>query len=618
MAGVARSRMSPVGRFEDRLARRGGLGPPAVTVLALLFYVLPVVMIIYGAFRTSAPGLPGSWSLSGVQEGFSSSRTWSTFGHSALVALVAGVPGTMLAVVFAAIAARTTVIFRRIITPMMMLVLAIPGLFFGLSWALLGAPRVGLINQILGQIGLPTDLVNVQGLWGIALVLGIKISPLAYLMIIGPFLAMDRRLEEASQISGAGRLKTFFRIDLPLTAPAIAGALIISLVIGLIAFEIPLLIGVPGGYRVFSTQIYAFINNSTPPNYASASSLAILLIATVLILVVVKWRLLDRRSFITTSGKGADRARWDLGAWGWLCNAVIALFALIAVVLPTIQLVIGSLEPAFGVTSYLSMDNYTAVLNDPQLRRALVDTLILAIAGGIIATFVSVAFAVVGRHGGRVSRRLLELTTWLPWATYGILLGLGLSWAFLTVPFLHGLFGTVWILLIALVVAITPLTSRTVEAALTQVGPELEEAARISGASSIRTTLGIVLRLMLPSLGASWFIGAIHIVGNLEVPILLSTPSNPTVAVEIFSLYQNGDTSSAAAFFCLILVLVGGAGAVLWAAFTGYRVWRGRHTTATPSGTAKAPNSTVSEVANATPATTTLTKTEQLVPESHG
>jgi iron(III) transport system permease protein len=169
----------------------------------------------------------------------------------------------------------------------------------------------------------------------------------------------------------------------------------------------------------------------------------------------------------------------------------------------------------------------------------------------------------IGRHGSASLRRGLELTTWLPWAANGILLGLGLVWGFLTIPFLTPLFGTVWIVLIGLVIAATPLAARAVDGALAQIGKELEESARVSGATALRVAVGIVLRLILPSFLAAWFITGINIVGNLEVPILLSMPTNKTMAVEVYRLYGNGESSMAAALFVLVFVIGGAlAGAV--------------------------------------------------------
>lgn len=541
------------------------LGKPALIVFVLMMYVLPLAMILYGAFRTAAPGLPGSLTFDGFVQAFSDSRTYTTLGSSLWLAVMTGFGATGLAVVFAWIVSRTNAALRRVISPLMVVVLATPPLFFSLSWNLLGTREFGLVNQFFGAVGLPDDLVSVGGGWGTWFVLSLKVCSLGYFILIGPFLAMDRRLEEASLISGAGRLKTFVRINVPVMAPAVLGVFIINFIIGLIAFEMPLIIGRAGGFEVLSTQIYAFVTNETPPNYAAASALALLFVVAVVVLVAIKWRLLDRRQFTTLSGKGSKPEPWDIGRWTWVCNGFVAVYALLAFVLPVVQIVLGSLQPLFGVNQF-SLANYEALLADPVVLPALGNTLLLAIVGGFLAVAISLLLGMVGRHGTTRVRRTLELATWLPWAAHGIILGLGLVWAFLTVPFLRGLFGTVWIVLIGLVIASTPVASRTTDAALAQVGKELEESARVSGATPWRTSIGIVIRLILPACGAAWLITGIQIAGNLEVPILLSLPTNETIAVMVFQFNAQGQTTQAAALFCLVLAVAALGGLLFLAA----------------------------------------------------
>ncbi|MGW5383398.1 ABC transporter permease [Nocardia sp. NPDC003963] len=553
---------------------RSALGRAGLLAAAASMYVLPLVMVIYAAFRTAAPGMPGSFTLDGFTTAFSDPRTYGTLGSSLWLAVTTGFGATALAVVFAWIVSRTNAALRRTVTPLMVVVLATPPLFFSLSWNLLGTPEFGLLNQLLGAVGLPDDIVHVAGGWGTWFVLSLKICSLGYFILLGPFLAMDRRLEEASLISGASRIRTFLSVNIPVLAPAVLGVFIIMFIIGLIAFEIPLIIGRPAGFSVLSTQIYGFVTNETPPNYAAASSLALLFIAAVVVLVSIKWRLLDRRQFTTVSGKGAKPEPWDIGRGTWLCNAVIVAYALLAFVLPVAQIVLGSLQPLFGVNRF-SLNNYRMLLADPGVVPAIANTAVLAIVGGLLAVVISLLLGMVGRHSGVRMRRSLELATWLPWAAHGIILGLGLVWAFLTVPFLRGLFGTVWIVLIGLIIASTPVAGRAVDAALAQVGTELEESARVSGASPLRAATGIVVRLILPACAAAWLITGIQIAGNLEVPILLSLPTNETVAVMVFQLNTQGQSTQAAALFCLILGVTATGGLIYVAVKAASRITLG-------------------------------------------
>lgn len=517
-------------------------------------YALPFLAVVLGAFRSSPPGQPGGWSLNGFTGAFTDSATYSYLANSLVLALAVGITATTIAVMMCWVNVRTDARLSRIVTPLMFVVLATPGLFFALSWALLGTPRGGLLNQIFDFIGLGDSVVDIGGGVGVWFVLSLKVSGLAYFMLVGSFRRLDSRIEEASQMSGASRAVTFLLVTLPLLAPSILGVLIVALVIGVVAFEMPLIIGLPSGFRTFSTQIYSSLNDEIPPNYAGAASLALVLIVGVLALIALKWRILDRRSWVTVGGKGADAQRWSLGKARWLCDGFVVLFALVAVILPVLQLVLGSLQPLFGVTAGYSLANYRDLLVDPTVAPAIWNTVKLATVGGLVAVTLSLVLGIVGRHATRFVGRSLELTTWLPWAVNGIILGLGLSWAFLAVPPLRSLFGTSWILLIGLVIATTPLAARTVDGALAQVSKDLEEAARISGASAVRSGVDIVFRLVVPSFLAGWLIAAIHIAGDLEVPVLLATPQTRTMSVLIYRFYTDGNGAMAAALFCLFLV----------------------------------------------------------------
>ena len=107
---------------------------------------------------------------------------------------------------------------------MMVVVLATPQLFFGLSWAMLGNENAGLINYTIRTVtGTSWSPFNVESWFGIIFVLTLKVTAFGYLLMIGPFGSMDRTLEEASRTSGASAVSTFFRVTIPVLTPAVAG-----------------------------------------------------------------------------------------------------------------------------------------------------------------------------------------------------------------------------------------------------------------------------------------------------------------------------------------------------------------------------------------------------------
>lgn len=555
---VTAQRLSPV--TQRAMRRLSGAFDPyllALLLIAAFLFLLPMLAVVFGAFRTNPPGSPGTFTTHPVTQAIADHSNWTTLANSLGLAVAQSVISTTIGVFFAFVVARTNTPGRRLVTPMMVLILAVSPLFFALGWAMLGEPRGGGLNK-LGELlfhGM-WHSVNVFSWPGIIGVAAMQSAAVAYLLLIGPFLAVDRSLEEAAQIAGAGRFRTALTMETGLLAPNILAVATLGFLIGLQGFEIPLILGVPAGIRVFGTQIYFFAQEIQPPRFGEASVLSLLVIAVVLALVQARSRALRHRSFATVTGRSYRRDRWHIGRWRWACTGAIAVFGLLGLIAPLAQLAVGSFQSFFGLYRNYTLLNYKDLFADPSVIHALITTAVIMTIGGGLATCLAV---LIGHKALRSRRRLgafLNWMTWLPFAVPGVVLGLGMSWAWLSIPPLRPLFGTIWINLLGLMVLGVPIVSRSTEGALMQLSAELEEAARIAGGSARRVFARIVVPLILPSALAGWAIAAIVMAGNLAVPILLSSLSNQPVAVSIYNMYQSGNGAEAAALLCLMLVML--------------------------------------------------------------
>lgn len=562
-----------------------------VFTIALFLFVYPVVMLIIGAFRNADPTLPAQWGVQSFVDVYTSPRTYTAFGSSLLLATVSTALSVMFAIYMAFLSARTRTPLRGLITPAMVVVLALPPTFFAISWGMLGNPRVGTLNQLLAAVmGNDVSVFNVNSWAGIILVSALHKSAITYLLLIGPFMALDRSLEEAAQVAGAGGLRTFFGVDLPVLAPTITGVTILSFVKGLETFDIPLLLGTPVGIRVVATEIYGEISNNIPPNYGGASALSTTLLLVVIILVLVQWRILGKRKFVTVTGKSFRTDRWDIKGWKFVGTGVIALYLIAAVILPGLQLVYGALQPYFGAGfGNLTTRHVESALTSPELLDAIGLTLWLAGACGLIAaTFCAVAAHLSARSNSRLAK-LTELSLWLPWAVPGVVLSLAFAWAFLAVPGLRSLYGTPWILMLALAVSAVPVAMRPVQGAIAQISAELEDAARSYGASRARMFFTIVLRIIAPSFLAAWFVAAILVSGNLAVPTLLSGLGNQTVPMIVFQLYSEGHVTESAGLLLVHLTVTFVVLGTIWLLFRGLSLFAARRLPASGSPMAPSP-----------------------------
>lgn len=544
----------PTAHRPPRATRRGP-SPAAVVavVVCAALFVLPVAMIAVGAVRDGAPGTGAGWTLDGFVEYYGRSRAWSVLATSLGYALLVSLLSTALAAYLAWVSARTDTPGRRLLTPIMILVLVMPHLFFATGWSLLGSEQGG-INHVIGLLtGTDSSAVDVESWWGIIAVSVLKSTALKYILLLAPMHAMDRSQEEAAFIAGASRLRTFTTVTLPALGPAVLGAFVLGVVVALEYFDIPLILGAAAGVDVFATEIYGLLFEVTPPDYTAASALALGGIVLLLVLLGLQRLLLRGRQYATVRGKTSRQGRWELGAWRWAGTVVIAGYAVLSLVLPVVQLLLTSLVPFVGVYGSYTLDNYTSVLEDPSIVAAIRTTGWLAVVGGATAVLVALLITYVTRHEEGPATAFLDLATWLPWSIPGTALGLGMLWAYLSIPGLSALYGTAVIVFLGLVVASTPLAMRTVAPGVGQVGRELEEAARVAGASRARGFTHAVVRLVTPSLVTGWVLAGIAVAGNLAIPVMLGSANATTLTARVFELYSAGRTPEAAALLILLL-----------------------------------------------------------------
>jgi putative spermidine/putrescine transport system permease protein len=148
----------------------------------------------------------------------------------------------------------------------------------------------GLINQGILSLGLAKRPVPLLfNFDGVVITLIQASIPLMAFFIYSVVSNINSSMEEAAQSLGAGGLRTFFRITLPLSLPGLAGASLLTFAIASTVFIEPILIG---GGRVITLSVIVYTRFVDILDWPLGSAVAFVLLAISLVIIFVYLRLL--------------------------------------------------------------------------------------------------------------------------------------------------------------------------------------------------------------------------------------------------------------------------------------------------------------------------------------
>jgi iron(III) transport system permease protein len=547
------------GRGAQWAARLGRLDPAsvvmAVAAAVLVFLVLyPVFWLFYGSFafgdQTSwATVLHQFWQLPGLGRAF----------QNTLVLLLGTVPLSFLfALPLVWIVARTDTPLRGLIEIAALLPFITPPLIGAVAWALLAAPRTGLINVFARHVGAGAPFLNIYSMSGLIFVMSLYVSPYVFLTVEAVMTRMDANLEEASLIAGASLSKTVCKVVLPLSMPAILSAGILVITRTLEEFAIPGVLGAPSGIYTITTYIYYQAISYLPPRYEVAALLASLLMAMTAILLFLQSRLLggDRR-FTTVSGKGHPARRLRLGSWRYVTLAYALIYIGLTVALPYLVLLYAAFISQWGAPPVLSNLTFLHFVSTfaPELsvRSGLLNSLILAVSGATLATLLTLIISYMIAKGTPWTRNMLEFVSAVPLAMPGPVLAVAMLWAYLREPFV--LYGTLWILLVAYITHYLPYGVRTIGSSFRQLSPDFERAAAVCGSSRLAGFRDVLFPLVRPGILAGWMLMFISMIRELSSSIFLFVPGTETTAVTLLEMWQEADFSEVAVLSLTLIAI---------------------------------------------------------------
>lgn len=546
-----------------------------IAVICVLVYLVlgPLVMLVITALQDTRLGVfvtpPYPWSLDNVRAVFGNPRTYTVLGTTLIFSAGALAVAFTVSLTFAWLVERTDLPARNAVFVLLVAPQGIPGVIMGVSWSLLLNPTNGVVNMGLRHVTgeSASGPLNVYSLPWMILVQGMAMVPLTFLLVTASLRGMNASLEEAAQASGAGFVTTLRRVTLPLLKPALIGALVYEFVTVVEAVDIPMLLGVPGRVRVLSTQIYfASHPASGLPNYGVSATYGGVLLLIALIPIAFYNRMIGTGSYATVTGKTFRPKVHVLGRWKPLAVLLTWGYIAVAFINPLLVLVWTSLQPYVAEMSSasfgrLTLDGYRGTLTSELFLHSLRNSLVVAFCAALMSmTIATLVSWIIVRSRSRFTW-MVDMLAFLPHAIPGVVIALAVLMIYLMLP-VH-LYGTIWIIVIALGTMYIALGSRLTTGGIAQIQRSLEEAAEASGASNWQVWRRVLFPLLRPVFLNGFLLAFLASVQNLTMPMMLYTPGNEVLSTLIFTRWDAGHVQSTAVISVVVAAITVVAAIVL-------------------------------------------------------
>lgn len=517
--------------------------------LVILFFV--VAPMCYTAVESGqGKGLAANYRT--FLQGNSLHALWLSVGISLASVALCGLIGTALAVLLT----RFQFPGRRVLEVVAILPMALPPLIGAVSFVLLFS-ETGIVPRALhSALGVAPGSVAVSGVAGVLTVHALTMYPFFYLSVAAGLAGFDSSLEQAAASLGAGRIRTWATVMLPMLTPALVSGALITFMISMASFTAPQL------YNVQTLTMQIVATRTSGSDTLAATQSTVLAVVSIGFLVAMRWY--QGRRIHRSLSKGVQRDRVasrGLASGLALVGSVLLSLVLVAPV-AVIVLVAFSVDRSWTtqiLPPQYTWTNFHQIFTDPSsllpvsisLQSSLLATLAAMLIGALAAW-------IVARWPGR-GKMALDIAVMLPWALPGTVIGVNMVNAFNRPSATNlglTLVGSVLILPVAYFVRYVPLVFRSTGASLDQIDPSLEEAARSLGASALRTMRTVTLPLVAKGVLAGALLAFVDGVGEYVASVIIYPAGYEPMSVAIYNRIYSARFGSAAAYGTLQIVLI--------------------------------------------------------------
>ena len=532
-------------------AGRGRIVQYGVFILLAIFVVAPIVPIFYQSFRDRPLYEAGGLLTAG---NYAKLFTDAGFGqvvlNTAIFAIGTTVLTLVIAIPMAVLVVRTKLPFGRVLGLSMQWPFFISTLILGFGWITLYGPA-GFISVQLRQVFgfVPWNLYSLAGM---AVTEAVGLAPIAYVFCANALRQADASLESAARVCGAGPVRILFQVVVPMLRPPIVYSSILVFSMSLETLSVPLLYGTPVRIEVFSTFLYTNGLQSISPDYGILGAASTIILAVTIATVAIQAKVLkNAQRFISVRGKATRPRPLDLGWIRWVAVVAIVIYIIFGALLPILGLVFRSFTMIFtplqNPLKTLTLSNYERVFTFPVYVQSITNSVVVAITGAVLVSILALLAVLVARRSPFKFARSVEYLALAPQAMPGIIVGIGFFWAFALTPGGGWIQGTLMAVIIAFGLRALPTAFGSIAPAIMQIGRELDDAARTSGADWFATFFRILRTLLRPAFVGAVILVFVTMMKEYSAALFLSSANTGVIGTTMLDLWVQGNTGSVAA-----------------------------------------------------------------------
>ena len=501
---------------------------------------------------------------------------WGPLKNSFICGFFTVLVSVPLGSVLAWLMIRTDIPGKKVLGLLVTVPYMIPSWTKALAWLAMFRNSTSGANGFLAGMGIPIPDWLAYGPIAIVLCMSMHYYAFSYIMVSGALRSINSELEEMGEIQGASKAQILRHITLPLILPSVLSATVMTISKSIGTYGVPANLGNRIGYYTLATKMRNFIDQG-PQAVGYAMSIVLVLLAAVIIFS--NQRIVGvRKSYATVSGKGGRATLMPLGKAKKPLMAFLMVFLFLAMVVPFFVLIMETFQITTGagygldnLTLYnwigksgqiAKYTNYEGIFRNPKFFSAFWNTIRLTLIGSIITAICGQFLGYISSRGrGKWYGDLTEQMVFVPYLMSGIAFST-MYFSMFSRPHFGGLmpslYGTFTLIVLTSVVKHFPFASKSGTANMLSISVELEEAADIAGASFWKRMSSIIVPLAKNGFISGFMLTFISIAKELDLVIIMMTPSTQTMSYLAFTYSQEGynQMSDAVSVCVLVFILV--------------------------------------------------------------